>query len=150
MGTVLLNYSTQRRRGRRGMRAAADQRRLNWISGQAVDGAVHVHGFLGPGLLESAYENCLVHELRERGLVVRTQVLVPITYKGLRLEQGYRIDVLVEESVVVEIKTVQKLHPIHEAQMLTYLRLSGHSVGLLLNFSVPRMRDGIKHIVNRL
>ena len=109
-----------------------------------------MHGTLGPGLLESAYEACLACELRERGLVVRTQVAVPIVYKGLRLEQGYRIDILVEDAVVVEIKTILGFHPVHEAQLLTHLRLSGHRLGLLLNFYVPLMRDGIKRIVNRL
>ena len=127
-----------------------DARRLNQISGEVVDGAVHVHVDLGPGLLESAYETCLTYELRERGFAVRTQVPVPIVYKGIQLEQGYRIDMLVEEAVVVEIKTVVRIHPVHEAQLLTHLKHSGHRLGLLLNFNVPVMRDGIKRIVNRL
>jgi len=123
---------------------------LNQISGEVVDGGVHVHRELGPGLLESTYETCLTYELRERGLSVRTQVPVPIVYKGIRLEQGYRIDMLVEEAVVVEIKTVVAIHPVHEAQLLTHLKHSGHRLGLLLNLDVPLMRDGIKRIVNRL
>ncbi len=127
-----------------------DERRLNQISGEVVDSAIHVHSALGPGLLESAYEACLAYELRERGLPVRTQVPLPITYKGIRLEQGYRIDMLVEEAVVVEIKTALGMHPVHEAQLLTHLKLSGNRLGLLLNFYVPLMRDGIKRIVNRL
>jgi GxxExxY protein len=127
-----------------------DERRLNQISGEVVDAAVHVHSALGPGLLESAYEACLAYELRERGLTVRTQIALPIVYKGIRLEQGDRIDMLVEEAVVVEVKTALGLHPVHEAQLLTHLKLSGHRLGLLLNFYVPVMRDGIKRIVNRL
>jgi GxxExxY protein len=127
-----------------------DGRRLNQISGEVVDGAVHVHRDLGPGLLESTYETCLTYELRERGLAVRTQVPVPIVYKGIRLKQGYRIDMLVEEAVVVEIKTIVGIHPVHEAQLLTHLKHSGHRLGLLLNFDVPLMRDGIKRIANRL
>ena len=127
-----------------------DVRRLNAISGEVVDGAVHVHRELGPGLLESTYEACLTYELRARGLAVRTQVPVPVIYKAIRLEQGYRIDMLVEEAVVAEIKTISGIHPVHEAQLLTHLKHSGHRLGLLLNFDVPLMRDGIKRIVNRL
>ena len=124
--------------------------RLNQISGEIVDAAIQVHRALGPGLLESTYETCLAYELRQRGLRVRTQVPVAIVYKGIRLRQGYRIDMLVEEAVVVENKTVVGIHPIHESQVLTHLTHSGHRLGLLLNFDVPLMRDGIKRIVNRL
>ena len=127
-----------------------DGRRLNRISGEIVDGAVQVHRELGPGLLESTYETCLAYELRDRGLTVRTQVPVPIVYKSVRLEQGYRIDMLVEEAVVVEIKAIVGIHPVHEAQLLTHLKHSGHRLGLLLNFHVSLMRDGISRIVNRL
>jgi GxxExxY protein len=128
----------------------SDEQRLNRITGVIVDAAIQVHSALGPGLLESAYEACLAHELVERGLAVRTQVAIPIVYKGIRLEQGYRIDMLVEESVVVENKTLLVIHPVHEAQLLTHLRLSGHRLGLLLNYYVPFMRDGIRRIVNHL
>jgi GxxExxY protein len=127
-----------------------DVRRLNQISGEIVDSSIHVHSVLGPGLLESAYEECLAYELRERGLAVRTQVALPVVYKGIRLERGYRIDMLVEETVVVELKTALGLHPVHESQLLTHLKLSGHRLGLLLNFYVPLMRDGIKRMVNNL
>jgi GxxExxY protein len=109
-----------------------------------------VHSVLGPGLLESAYEACLACELRERGLTVRKQVALPIVYKSVKVEPGYRIDLLVEESVIAEVKTVIKVLPVHEAQLLTHLRLSGHRLGLLLNFFVPHMRNGIKRIVNGL
>jgi len=127
-----------------------DARRLNEISGEIVDAAIQVHTVLGPGLLESSYEACLACELRERGLTVRTQVPLPLIYKTVRLEHGYRMDVLVEEAVVVEIKTILGFHPVHEAQLLTHLKLSGHRLGLLLNFHVPLMRDGIKRFVNGL
>ena len=127
-----------------------DDRSLNRLSGAIVDAAIHVHRALGPGLLESAYEACLAFELRDCGLHVRTQVELPIVYKSVQLETGYRIDLLVEEAVVVELKTVTRLLPVHEAQLLTHLRLSRRRLGLLLNFYVPVMRDGIKRIVNGL
>jgi GxxExxY protein len=125
-------------------------RDLNNLSGTTVDAAIQVHSALGPGLLESAYETCLAHELQERGLRVRTQVALPVVYKTIQMDLAYRIDLLVEESIVVELKTVSKLLPIHEAQLLTYLKLSGHRIGLLLNFHVPLMREGIKRMVNHL
>jgi GxxExxY protein len=107
-----------------------------------------VHSALGPGLLESAYEACLVYELRERGLQVRTQVPLPLVYRGVQLGAAYRMDLLVEDSLVVELKTVDKLQPVHEAQLLSYLKLSGHQVGLLINFHVPRLKDGIRRMIN--
>jgi GxxExxY protein len=125
-------------------------RELNEVSGAIVDGAIQVHSSLGPGLLESAYQTCLAYELRERGLTVRNQVALPIVYKTIEMPVGYRVDLIVEESVIVEVKTVASLLPIHEAQLLTYLRLSGRRLGLLLNFHVPRMRDGIRRLVNGL
>ncbi len=108
-----------------------------------VGAAIEVHRALGPGLLESAYEECLSYELRIRGLGYKRQVDLPLTYKGIRLECGDRLDVVVEDKVLLELKCVEKLLPIHEAQLLTYLRLSGMKVGLLMNFNVPVMRDGI-------
>ena len=118
------------------------------ISGQVVDAAILVHSALGPGRLERAYEACLAHELRARGLGVRTQVAMPVIYRGVRIAVGYRLDLLVEHTVVVEVKTVSKLLPVHEAQLLSYLRLGGFHVGLLLNFHSAHMRDGIKRMVN--
>jgi GxxExxY protein len=123
---------------------------INRISGMIVDAAMKVHTALGPGLLESAYEACLVHELRKAGLRVRTQVALPVVYDGVQLDVGYRIDLLVEELVVVEIKTVESLLPIHKAQLISYLKLSGRQLGLLINFNTVHLRDGIKRIVNRL
>jgi GxxExxY protein len=118
------------------------------VSGQIVDSAIKVHSAVGPGLLESAYETCLSSELRERGLDVQSQVAVPLVYRGRTIEMAYRIDLLVEDTIVVEVKAVAALLPIHAAQLLSYLRLSDRRVGLLLNFHAPRMRDGIKRIVN--
>jgi GxxExxY protein len=125
-------------------------RSINELSGTIVDAAIQVHSALGPGLLESAYETCLAYELQERGLLVRTQVALPVVYKTITMDVAYRIDLLVEEFIIVELKTVSKLLPIHEAQLLTYLKLSGHRIGLLLNFHVPLMREGIKRMVNNL
>jgi GxxExxY protein len=113
-----------------------------------VDAAMMVHSAIGPGLLESAYNACLAEELRRRGLDVRSQVPLPITYRGQRIDVAYRIDLLVEDAVIVELKAVAKLLPVHEAQLLSYLRLSNKRIGFLLNFHVPRMRDGIKRMVN--
>lgn len=107
-----------------------------------------VHSLLGPGLLESAYEACLAHELRARGFRVETQVGLPVVYEGTKLEVGYRIDLLVESSVVVEVKCVETVQPVHEAQLLSYLRLSGKSVGLLINFYVAHLKDGIRRMVD--
>lgn len=121
--------------------------KINVVTGIIVDAAMKVHSTLGPGLLESAYEVCLTHELRKRELDVMTQVVVPIVYDGVSLEKAYRLDILVE-GVVVEVKTVAKVMPVHHAQLLSYLRLGGHPVGLLLNFQVARMRDGIVRVAN--
>jgi GxxExxY protein len=132
------------------MRSQSGVRDLNELSGTIVDAAIRVHSALGPGLLESAYETCLAYELRERGLLVRTQVALPVVYKTITMDVAYRIDLLVEESIIVELKAVSKLLPIHEAQLLTYLELSDHRLGLLLNFHVPLMREGIKRMVNGL
>ncbi len=107
-----------------------------------------VHTILGPGLLESAYQACLAHELSARGLSVATQVGLPVIYEGQKLEVGYRIDVVVEGRVVIEVKSVESIHPLHEAQLLSYMRLSGMNVGLLINFNVLHLRDGIKRMVD--
>ncbi len=123
---------------------------LNEISGQIVDAAMKVHTALGPGLLESAYEGCLAFELLSRGVPVVRQAELPVVYCGHRIDVGYRIDLLVADLVIVEIKAVEKLVPIHDAQLLTYLKLSDKRVGLLLNFNVIRIKDGIKRLVNHL
>jgi len=112
-----------------------------------VDAAIHVHTALGPGLLESVYEACLVHELTERGLKVRRQVGFPVVYKGVRLETGFRLDLLIEDCLIVELKAVDEVHPVFEAQVMTYLKLTGNRVGLILNFNVALMKDGIQRVI---
>ena len=112
--------------------------------------AFAVHSELGPGLLESAYESCLVYELQERRFRVSRQVLLPLHYKGVAMGNGYRTDLIVNQTVLLELKSVKFLEPIHRAQVLTYLRLSGLSIGLLINFNVLRLCDGIERLVHRL
>lgn len=112
-----------------------------------IGAAIEVHKHLGPGLLETAYELCLAEELKLRNLSVRTQVRLPVIYKGVALPYTYKLDLVVEDQVVVEAKAVQQLAPVHEAQLLTYLRLSGKRVGLLINFHVPVLRSGVKRLV---
>jgi len=123
---------------------------LNKISEAIIGAAIEVHRQLGPGLLESTYEACLVHELAEDGWRVEQQKPVPVKYKGVILDCGYRLDLLVEESVVVELKAVDALEPIHEVQFLTYLKLANLKLGLLINFNVKLLRQGIKRLVNGL
>lgn len=120
---------------------------INKISGQVVDAAIKVHSLLGPGLSESVYDHCLAHELSLKGLKVERQVPVPVIYKETRLEIGFRIDQLVQENLIVELKAVEEVLPIHEAQVYTYLRLTKSRVGLLLNFNVVSMKNGIKRII---
>ncbi len=121
---------------------------LNEITGQIVDAAMKVHTRLGPGLLESAYQACLAFELRQRGLRVVTEVALPVQYEGIDLDVGYRLDLLVESQVIVELKSVEKMIPLYEAQLLSYLKLSGHRIGLLINFNVVRLKDGITRLAN--
>ena len=109
--------------------------------------AIGVHRHLGPGLLESAYEECLCYEIEQSGLSFRRQVALPIVYKAVRLDSGYRMDIVVQDQVIVELKTVERLLPIHEAQMLTYLKLSGIRIGLLLNFNTSVLKDGIRRML---
>jgi len=118
------------------------------ISGGVIAASMKVHSALGPGLLESAYEACLAHELRKRGHQVLLQIALPIEYDGVQIEAGYRIDMLVDDTVVVELKAVAKVIPIHEAQLMSYLKLSRRKVGLLINFHVLHLRDGITRMVN--
>jgi GxxExxY protein len=120
---------------------------VNEASGQVVDAAMKVHTALGPGLVESAYEGCLLHELRKRGLRAANQVELPVVYDGVQIDVGYRIDLLVENLVIAELKAVEALAPIHEAQLLTYLKLSGKKGGLLINFNVLHSKDSIKRRV---
>jgi GxxExxY protein len=121
---------------------------LNQITGQIINAAMEVHTRLGPGLLESAYEACLAYELRKRGLKALQQVGLPVMYDEVKLDIGYRLDILVQDSVIVELKAVEKMVPLFDAQMLSYLKLSGRRVGLLLNFNVSKLKDGIKRFAN--
>ena len=120
----------------------------NEIGEILLGAAMKVHSALGPGLLESAYETCLVHEIGQRGLNVKRQVVLPLIYDGIKLDAGYRLDLLINDLVIVELKSVEKFLPLHTAQLLSYLRLSGLKLGYLLNFNVIHMRDGVKRIVN--
>ena len=121
--------------------------RVNQVSGAIISAAMRVHSILGPGLLESVYQSCLAHELQRGGFSVATQLGLPVFYDGQKIELGFRIDLLVENLVIVEVKSVEAIHPVHQAQLLSYLRLSGIGVGLLINFYVVHLRDGIKRMV---
>jgi GxxExxY protein len=123
---------------------------LNEISKHVVDAAMRVHSVLGPGLLENAYEACLKHELAKRGLQVEQQVVLPVAYDGVKIDLGYRLDLLVAGEVILELKAVEKVTPLHQAQLLSYLKLSGKKLGLLINFNVVHLKDGIKRMVNRI
>ena len=112
-----------------------------------IDAGLRVHRTLGPGLLESAYEVCLAHELQSRGVAVRRQVSLPVLFDGVKLDAGYRLDLLVEEQVVVEVKSVEALAPLHEAQLLTYLKLSQFRLGFLMNFNVQLFKQGLRRLV---
>ncbi|MEP7347974.1 MAG: GxxExxY protein [Gemmatimonadaceae bacterium] len=125
-----------------------EQMNPNDISGAVVDSAMKAHSALGPGLLESAYEACLAYELRKRGLNVFAHQRLPLIYDGIQIELGYTLDLLVEGTIVVELKATAALLPIHEAQLLSYLRLSGRRIGLLINFHALRLKDGIKRMVS--
>ena len=120
----------------------------NVLSKKIIGCAIEVHKQLGPGLLESAYQECLFYELKQIGLKVKKEIPMPIVYKEVKLDHGYRIDLLVEDKVVIEIKTVEVLNDVHTAQVLTYLRLGSYKLGLLLNFQVSVLKNGIKRVIN--
>ncbi len=117
---------------------------LNKITESIIGGAIEVHKYLGPGLLESSYEECLAYELKNAGLFIQRQVPVPVIYKEIHLDCGYRIDLLVENSVIIELKTVEALHSVHTAQILTYLKFAQKPLGLLINFNVTLLKNGLK------
>jgi GxxExxY protein len=123
---------------------------INKLSSEIIGAAIEVHKSLGPGLLESAYEECLTHELGLREISVEKQVPMPVVYKGKKLDCGYRLDMIVENAIILELKSCDKIEQIHKAQLLTYLKLSDCRLGLLLNFNVPVMKDGIVRVVNEL
>lgn len=120
------------------------------IAKNIVDAAIKVHTVLGPGLLESAYQKCMEYELGKNGLKAECEVVLPVVYEKIKIDAGYRIDMIVEDSIIIENKTVEKLMPIHEAQLLTYLKMKNCKLGFLLNWNVSRMKDGIKRMVNNL
>lgn len=123
---------------------------IEQIGSQIVDSAIKVHRALGPGLLESAYQECLAYELRQRGLKVSCEVILPVIYQEIEIDAGYRIDMLIEGSVIVENKTVECILPVHRAQVLTYLKMKDFRLGYLLNWYVPKMVDGIRRYANQL
>lgn len=122
-------------------------REINQITHEILDSAYKVHSALGPGLLESSYRTCLVYELREKGFKVEEEKPLPLVYEEIKMDCGYRIDILVEDKVVVELKTVENFKDVHTAQVLTYLKLTGCKVGLLLNFYTKSLKDGIKRLI---
>ncbi len=117
------------------------------LSNRVIGCAIEVHRHLGPGLLESTYEQCLAHELSRNGSAFQLQLVLPVQYKDVRLDCGYRVDILVENQLVVELKSVEEIKGIHEAQLLTYMKLAGVKIGLLMNFNVTKLKDGIKRFV---
>ena len=121
---------------------------INDLTGKVIDAAIEVHRILGPGLLESAYEECLCREFQLRKFPFERQKELLVEYKGIKLDCGYRLDIVVANRLIVELKACDKLQPIHEAQLLTYLKLTGIKVGLLINFNVPVLKQGIKRLVN--
>jgi len=123
---------------------------INTITEKIIGGAIAVHTALGPGLLESAYETCLLFELKEQGLSLKQQVPLPIKYKNVELDCAYRLDLVVEEKVIIELKSIESLLPVHKAQLLSYLKLSGYKAGLLINFNVNTLKNGIVRLVNNL
>ena len=126
----------------------SDRADLNAITHGIIAAAIEVHRQLGPGLLESAYRECVCYELSQMGLAFTREVQLPLSYKGLKLDCSYRIDLLVEDEIVVELKSVEQILPVHSAQLLTYLKAAHKQVGLLINFNVPVLKDGIRRIVN--
>jgi GxxExxY protein len=124
-----------------------DQTNIDKLTEQVIGAAIEVHKHLGPGLLESAYEDCLAYELSTRGISFKKQVESPVTYKQVRIDCGYRIDMVVEDALVLELKAVEAVQPVHKAQILTYMRLSGLRYGLLINFNVPLLKSGIQRFV---
>ena len=129
-------------------RRDAETQSFNELTERVIGACIEIHRALGPGLLESAYEECLCYELSQAAIKFERQKPLPVHYKGVKLDCGYRLDLVVEEKVIVELKAVENLMPIHEAQLLTYLKLSGLTLGLLINFNVAMLKQGIKRIVN--
>lgn len=125
-------------------------RELERLATELVDAEFTVHSALGPGLLESAYQACLVHELRRRGRAVQCEVALPVQYAGLAIDAGYRLDMILEDAIIIENKSVRSVTPLHISQLLTYLKLADKRLGFLINWNVPRIKDGIKRLANKL
>ena len=125
-----------------------NQERLNFLSGMILDAAIAVHKEMGPGLLESVYQACLLKELSDRGLQVQAMAQIPLIYKGFILNKDYVIDMLVENEIILELKAIEEILPVHEAQIISYLKLANKRLGLLINFNVPLLKDGYKRFVN--
>lgn len=119
----------------------------NKISGEVVDAALKIHKALGPGLYERVYKDCLCHELQQRNIPFQTEVNIPLVYEGMNFPKAFRADIIVDECVLVEIKAIERFSPLHKSQIITYLRLSGHPVGLLINFNTNLIKEGIKRVV---
>lgn len=124
------------------------QTKIENLASEIVDSCFQVHSELGPGLLESTYQHCLAHELRERGIKIEVEKSMPVVYKDTQLNCGYRIDILVDNRIILELKSVEKIHPIHKAQLITYLKLAEINLGFLINFNVPLIKNGINRFVN--
>ena len=123
--------------------------KLNFLSSNIIQAALTVHSELGPGLLESVYQDCMVIELRNMGVVVQAEVSLPVSYRGQRIrDEGFRVDLLVGDLIIVELKSVEKVQPVHKKQLLTYLRLADKELGLLINFAVPRLKEGVYRVIN--
>ena len=120
---------------------------LNYLSKEILDASITVHKEMGPGLLESVYEYCLINELQRRNILLENQVSVPLFYKGEQLEKGFKLDIMVEKEIIVEIKAVEQILPVHKAQVISYLRLAGKKLGFLINFNVPLLKDGFIRLV---
>jgi len=125
-----------------------DENGLNQLSAAAINAAIVVHRELGPGLLESVYQTCMAYELRGRGLTVETEVALPVVYRGVQIASGFRIDMLIEDGFIIELKSVEKISPVHIKQLLTYLRLAGKPLGLLINFNESLLKNGITRLAN--
>jgi len=125
-----------------------DEAKRNIITGEILDACIEVHRAIGPGLLESVYEACLLVELKARGIKARSQVTLPVTYKEIVLEHGYKVDVLVEEEFIIELKSVEVILPIHKAQLISYIKLAGKRIGFLVNFNVPLLKNGFHRIIH--
>lgn len=145
MGFFLKTLNTEYTEG---AELSPDEQQLNDLSGKVIGAAIAVHRALGPGLLESTYEACLAHELDQLGIRYERQMALPVVYKKVRLDCGYRLDFLIENTIVLELKAVDQVHPIHSQQLLSYLRISNHRLGLLINFNVEILHHGVNRIIN--